>query len=126
MGRKLKAQAVIFFIAHLATSALAQPSFTGKEFVQYCVDWERARDGQSYSQSNASVCFGYAVGVLEGVFNADAMEQRKGRICPVPGVTMSDAVRGAIRSLRGRPKDLSQPASALLVEAYIEAFPCRQ
>lgn len=104
-------------LALTASSALAQPILTGKEMLAHCTN----------NASNSSLCFGYAIGVMDGLMNADILANTpNANVCPRADVSYYQTIRVGIKYLRDHPADLQSPASALLVEAYRNAYPCKR
>jgi Rap1a immunity proteins len=101
-----------FAALFLGVSPAASDFFTGKELQAFC-------DSPNWDEKNPSVCFGYIIGVASAL---DGMSV----ICfstEVRARQVEDVVKNY---LKAHPEKRHDAASALVIAALKEKFPCNQ
>ncbi len=64
---------------------------------------------------------GTAIGYVSGVWDASYFVT----FCPGKGISQSQAIAVAKKYLDKSPQRMEEPAKTLLLEAFVEAYPCK-
>jgi hypothetical protein len=121
----------IFYIPN-ATAAIL-----GTELLQNCQSFLAVSKGKETLNSNA-VASGICVGYIEAIADfqdyllianstsPQEYQSKQGLYCPPPDLTSNQAATVVVNYLSKSPKTtLSIPAASLVLNAFINAFPCK-
>ena len=118
---------IIQVIVLLSAFLLLSPSSyaDGNQLLKECAGVERYLDTGNPDNQGNDVGSGHCFGLVEGVTaTLDLMAREK--ICfPKSGYTNGQGVRVVLSYLRNNPAELHQNHSALVIWAFIEAYPCK-
>lgn len=106
---------------------------TGTKLLEYCSDFGTLKEGETVSQTrlarvlkNVGLCEGYIAGVNDAAIGYGSdLNSMKALYCVPPNAEMEQLIRVVKKSLEDNPSQLHFPASALVVHALKNAFPCK-
>lgn len=121
----------LIFIIALSESANASPTLQdGNALLSGCSGYLRILDGQGDAADafSAGGCVGYIIGASD--FNtahaAVSGGEQEGFFCVPSNVPLVQKVRVLVQYLKSNPSELHRPQYILTMDAFSEAFPCRQ
>ncbi len=84
----------------------------------------------SADTTRGGMCVGYISGFIDSEAINYSVDDRLGvkkdrRFCPPSSLNIPQSVRVVVKYLRDHPADLHYPASMLVYNALVEAYPCR-
>lgn len=81
----------------------------------------QAEDGKYLKKSCNTSSAGYCLGFVSGVYVATAET-----FCNPPNIKSNELVGIVTRYLNAHPEKLTMESGRLVVDAFIEAFPCKE
>ena len=134
----IKKVLVVSFFLYLSSASLAREDShwkgDGNSLLHSCSLMVKVLDGEHISSGeniDASFCNGYILGVgdMDSFLRAFEQERKVNsgivHLCVPSGVTTGQVVRVVAKWLKNNPEKLEMPASALVLAALREAFPCK-
>ena len=107
----------LFLAFSLASANSASAEYFGGVLLnKYC---------SSESQYEQGMCLGYVVGVVDSFNTTNSMKGARKVFCIPPPVTSGQLVLVTKKSMQEHPETLHLPASAHILGALTNAFPCQ-
>ncbi len=107
----------LWIVLLLAAGAVGADFLDGKELKKSLDAYTAVSSKSPGSRLGAGTAIGYVSGVWDAGYYLT--------FCPGRGVKQSQAIEVANKFLAKHPQRLEEPAKTLLLEAFVEAYPCK-
>jgi hypothetical protein len=117
-------RAIVIGLALIATPAMA---WTGNEMLRHCETLDQSRPGQAPSPADDAFMQGLCLGTIFGMrFLVNATTNTGYQICVPDGVNNGQQMSVVVRYMRNHPEKLYNDFTYLVMDAFLEAWPCKR